>query len=66
MRYAATDKKRQNIPWVGHRNANKGLTRPYLASDAKPDSVRSLPVFEMQCVGCHKRSAHTLEVLIAR
>jgi phospholipase/lecithinase/hemolysin len=62
MRYAATDKKRQNIPWVEYRNANKGVTRTYLASDAKPDSVRSLPVFEMQCVDCHNRSAHAFEL----
>ena len=43
MRYAAADKKRQNIPWVEYRNADTGVTRTYLASDAKPDSIRSLP-----------------------
>ena len=38
------------------------MTRTYLASDAKPDSVRSLPVFEMQCVDCHNRPAHAFEL----
>jgi hypothetical protein len=62
MRYAAADKKRQDIPWVEYRNADSGVTHTYLASDAKPDSVRSLPTFEMQCVDCHNRPAHTFEL----
>ena len=62
MRYAAADKKRQNIPWVEYRNADTGVTRTYLASDTKPDSVRSLPTFEMQCVDCHNRPAHAFEL----
>jgi len=62
MRYAAADKKRQSIPWVEYRNADTGVTRTFLASDAKPDSVRSLPVFEMQCVDCHNRPAHAFEL----
>ena len=62
MRYAVADKKRQNIPWVEYRNADTGVTRTYLASDVKPDSVRSLPTFEMQCVDCHNRPAHAFEV----
>jgi hypothetical protein len=62
MRYAAADKKRQNIPWVEYRNADTRVTRTYLASDAKPDSVRSLPTFEMQCVDCHNRPTHTFEL----
>jgi nitrate/TMAO reductase-like tetraheme cytochrome c subunit len=62
IRYAAADKKRQNIPWVEYRNADTGVTRTYLASDTKPDSVRSLPTFEMQCVDCHNRPAHAFEL----
>jgi len=62
MRYAAADKKRQNIPWVEYRNVDTGVMRTYIASDAKPESVRSLPTFEMQCVDCHNRPAHAFEL----
>jgi formate-dependent nitrite reductase cytochrome c552 subunit len=59
--YAAGDKKRQSIPWVEYRDTDTGTTRAYLAKDAKADSVKSLPVFEMQCVDCHNRAAHSFE-----
>jgi hypothetical protein len=61
MRYAVADKKRQTIPWVEYRNSKTGVSRSYLASDATAASVRSLPVFEMQCVDCHNRPAHAFE-----
>ncbi len=59
MRYAASDKKRQTIPWVEYQNTASGAKRTYLASDAKPDAVSGLPTFEMQCVDCHNRAAHS-------
>jgi hypothetical protein len=63
IRYAASDKKRQTIPWVEYRNnSGNGVMRTYLAGDAKPDSVRSLPTFEMQCVDCHNRAAHSFQL----
>ena len=40
IRYAATDKKRQTIPWVEYHNTETGATRTYLAGDAKLDAVR--------------------------
>lgn len=61
IRYAAQDRKRQTLPWVEYRNAVTGVTRSYLASEAKPDAVSSLPTFEMQCVDCHNRAAHAFE-----
>jgi hypothetical protein len=61
IRYAASDKKRQTIPWVEYRNAGTGATRTYVAADAKPDAVRALPTFDMQCVDCHNRAAHSFE-----
>jgi len=61
MRYAASDKKRQSIPWVEYENTATGAKRTYLASDAKPDAVSGLPTFEMQCVDCHNRAAHSFE-----
>jgi hypothetical protein len=57
IRYAAADKKRQTIPWVEYTAA--GATRTYLASGTKPESVSSLPTFEMQCVDCHNRVGHS-------
>ncbi len=62
IRYAAADKKRQTIPWVEYRNTGNGATRTYVAADAKPDSIRSLPIFEMQCVDCHNRAAHSFQL----
>ncbi len=62
IRYAASDKKRQTIPWVEYRNTRTGATRTYLAEGAKPGSVSSLPTFEMQCVDCHNRAAHSFQL----
>jgi hypothetical protein len=61
IRYAASDKKRQTIPWVEYQNTVSGAKRTYLASDAKADVVSGLPTFEMQCVDCHNRAAHSFE-----
>jgi len=62
IRYAASDKKRQTIPSVEYSNTATGMTRIYLAAGATPDSVRALPTFEMQCVDCHNRAAHSFEL----
>jgi formate-dependent nitrite reductase cytochrome c552 subunit len=62
IRYAASDKKRQTLPWVEYSNKVTGATRTYVASGMKPDSARSLPTFEMQCVDCHNRAAHSFEL----
>jgi len=59
VRYAASDKKRQNIPWVEYRNSNTGVTQTFVAGGA---ASSSLPTFEMQCVDCHNRPAHAFEV----
>lgn len=58
IRYTAADKKRQTIPWVEYRNTETNVTRAYAAKDAKTDG---LPIFEMQCVDCHNRAAHSFE-----
>jgi hypothetical protein len=60
IRYAAADKKRQTIPWVEYSNG--GATQTYLADGTTPDAARALPTFEMQCVDCHNRPAHSLEL----
>ena len=60
IRYAAADAKRQTIPWVEYRDA-KGVVQTFTAADAKPGSIDSLPKFEMQCVDCHNRPAHSFQ-----
>jgi hypothetical protein len=62
IRYAASDKKRQTLPWVEYNNTASGTTRTYVAGGTKPDSIRALPTFEMQCVDCHNRPAHSFEL----
>jgi hypothetical protein len=62
IRYAAQDPKRQSIPWFEYQNTEARVNRTYLAGDATPGSVRPLPVFGMQCVDCHNRPAHALEL----
>jgi hypothetical protein len=59
IRYAVSDKTRQTIPWVEYQDTAKGIKREYLASGAKPDA--GLQTFEMQCVDCHNRAAHSFE-----
>ncbi len=59
VRYRAADKKRQEIPWVEYRNSNTGVTKTFVAGAA---ANASLPTFEMQCVDCHNRPAHSFEV----
>jgi hypothetical protein len=62
IRYATADTKRQSIPWVEYRNTGTGVTRTYIAGNPTPESIRSLPTFEMQCVDCHNRAAHSFEL----
>jgi NapC/NirT cytochrome c family protein len=62
MRYAASDKQRQTIPWVEYRVAGASVMRTYLASTASATAIRDLPMFDMQCVDCHNRTAHAFEL----
>ena len=60
IRYAASDKKRQTIPWIEYSSSNN-VTQTYLAGGTTPDAARALPTFEMQCVDCHNRVGHSFE-----
>jgi nitrate/TMAO reductase-like tetraheme cytochrome c subunit len=60
IRYAASDKKRQTIPWVEYTNQS-GQKQTYFAADIKPGAVAAVPTFEMQCSDCHSRAAHAFE-----
>ncbi len=66
IRYAASDKKRQTIPWVEYTDQT-GAKRSYLASGTPTSgtsagSVQLLPTFDMQCVDCHNRASHAFEL----
>ena len=62
IRYAASDGKRQTIPWVEYRDENSGKTLTFAASDSTPDSIKTLPKYDMQCVDCHNRPTHTFDL----
>jgi len=62
IHYVASDKQRQTIPWVEYRNRNTGEVRTFLADGSTPQSVASLPLYQMQCVDCHNRPTHTFEL----
>jgi cytochrome c1 len=59
IRYAAADAKRQTIPWVEYKGAD-GKTQTFVAAGAK--GTESMPKFEMQCVDCHTRPAHSFQL----
>ena len=60
--YNPADESRQNIPRVEYRNAVTGRSVVYTASDAKPDSLKNLPVRVMDCMDCHNRPSHTFQL----
>jgi hypothetical protein len=58
IRYAASDPKRQTIPWVERRDLRTRETKTYLADGTKPEQVAGLTRHIMQCVDCHNRPTH--------
>ena len=62
IHYAASDAKRQSIPWVEYRNRNTGETNTFTADGSTTKSVAGLPRYQMQCVDCHNRPTHTFEL----
>jgi hypothetical protein len=62
IRYASTDSTRQTIPWVEYKNSSSNDVRTYAADGVKPADAAKLLRYEMQCVDCHNRPAHTFEL----
>jgi nitrate/TMAO reductase-like tetraheme cytochrome c subunit len=58
IRYAASDAKRETIPWVEWRNGRTGETRTYVAEGTKDAAAAGLERHTMQCVDCHNRPTH--------
>ena len=61
IRFAVSDPQRQTIPWVEYQNAITGVVKRFATSDSSADALKDLPKYEMQCVDCHNRPAHTFE-----
>jgi len=61
IRFAASDAKRQTIPWVEYRDTNAGTVQVFASQDPSPDTAKNLPKYDMQCVDCHNRPTHTFE-----
>jgi nitrate/TMAO reductase-like tetraheme cytochrome c subunit len=62
VRFAASDAKRQVIPWVEYKGPGKGETRTYLAEKTKAEDVAGLPKHTMECVDCHNRPTHAFDM----
>ena len=61
IRFAAADPNRQTIPWVEYRNTTTGKVAIFGSEGTTPESIKALPIYEMQCVDCHNRPTHTFE-----
>lgn len=58
IEYIATDRSRQQIPWVKKWNKD-GTTTEYISSDAKAPVQGERRV--MDCIDCHNRAAHPFQ-----
>lgn len=62
--YAASDRQRQQIPWVRIRNRQTGqATEYYLQTEdptlkMTPQKLATMPQRQMDCVDCHNRPTH--------
>ena len=62
IRFAVSDPARQAIPWVEYRNTRTGEIKTFASSDSPPDSAKTLPKYDMQCVDCHNRPTHSFDL----
>lgn len=62
IRFVATNPSRQTIPWVEYRNATTGKVETFVTSDSVPDTNRTAPKYDMQCVDCHNRPSHSFDL----
>ncbi|MCL4850628.1 MAG: NapC/NirT family cytochrome c [Bryobacteraceae bacterium] len=61
IRYAHSDDKRLEIPWVEY-NDGKGNTTQYASPDFKPGTENTMRVRVMDCLDCHNRPTHVFEL----
>jgi len=61
VEYIATDKMKQNIPWVRATFAD-GRVVEYVAADqsVSPEFIASHEIRRMDCIDCHNRASHLI------
>jgi len=60
--YIATDKKKQNIPWVQVEDENGDLIVYESTEDPlTEEQIKTMPVMEMDCMDCHNRPSHVFK-----
>ena len=57
IRYAPSDESRQTIPWIEYSDGKRKTV--YATEGAK---AQGLPVREMDCMDCHNRPSHSMEL----
>jgi len=57
VRYAASDERRQTIPWVEY--TSEGHTTVFAAGGAQPDPAK---IRVMDCMDCHNRPTHIFQL----
>jgi hypothetical protein len=62
IRYGSTDSTRQTIPWVEYRNSSTTEVRKYVTAGLGQSDEAKLQYYDMQCVDCHNRPAHTFQL----
>jgi nitrate/TMAO reductase-like tetraheme cytochrome c subunit len=62
VEYIATDRNRQEIPWVRVTNKATGVSRIYASTDKplSPEQIAAADVRTMDCMDCHNRPSHIL------
>ncbi len=63
IEYVATDKNKQNIPWVKYTNLKTGKVTIFENADEPLDksAFDTLAVNQMNCIDCHSRPAHKFQ-----
>ena len=63
VKYIASDRKRQDIPWVSHENED-GTVTDFVSTEnpPKPDLLARGQVRIMDCMDCHNRPSHTFHL----
>jgi nitrate/TMAO reductase-like tetraheme cytochrome c subunit len=62
IHYSPDDESRQSIARVEYQNSLTGRHNVFLAANAKPETLARLATRQMDCMDCHNRPTHTLEL----
>lgn len=61
IEYIATDKNRENLPWVRFTNRSTGETTVYQDQDSPLDEseIQTAEIRTMDCIDCHNQPSHS-------